>query len=115
MVAMEVLQLHPEELKASKNFRCLLVGASGTGKSFMMEQLIKNKKSIFQEPGYGKIVFCSPHMSSSAFTFQRDLDYKERLKTHAKPADMLFFDYIPSLEELKEIAETTPLRTCIYR
>ena len=90
MAAMEVLELHPEELKASKNFRCLLVGASGTGKSFMMEQLIKNKKSIFQEPGYGKIVFCSPHMSSLAFTSQRDLDYKERLKTHAEPADILF-------------------------
>ena len=25
-----------------------------------------------------------------------------------------FFHYIPSLEELKEIAETTPLRICIY-
>ena len=104
---MEVLQLSPNALKLPKNFRALLVGASESGKSTFISNLIKHKEDVFQQPGYSTFILCSPNIGDPAFTATRDLDYQECLKEWAKPAEMLFFNKIISEEELFAHADAT--------
>ena len=61
---MEVVKLHPNALKAPQNFHTLLFGASESGKSTFLENLIRNKAKVFQSPRYEKFIYCSPHMGS---------------------------------------------------
>ena len=87
---MEVGQLPPNVAKVTKNFRCLLVGASETGKSTFIANLIKHKEEVFQKPGYTKFVYCSPNLGDSALTSSRDVAYQNHLKEAAEQAEIRF-------------------------
>ena len=104
---MEVLQLPTNVLKVPKNFRCLLIGPSESGKSSFLASLIRHKDEVFQHPGYSTFILCSPNIGDPAFTDDRDLQYQESLKEWAKPAEMLFFNKIISEEELFGHADAT--------
>ena len=110
---MEGVQLSPNVAKVPKNFRCLLVGASETGKSTFIANLIKHKERVFQKPGYSKFIYCSPNMGDSALTSSRDVAYQTHLKEAAEPAEIKFFDHIITEEELLEESEATPGRVLL--
>ena len=102
---MESVELPSYALQVPRNFRCLLIGASESGKSFFISQLIKNKTSIF--PGkYGKFLFCSPNIGESTYMAPRDISYKKSLEEWASPAQIVFFNHIISKEELLEHADS---------
>ena len=106
---MEIVQLSPNALKCPKNLRCLLIGASESGKSTWIASLIKNKEKVFQSPGYSKFIFCSPNIKSDpTLTASRDVRYREYLEEQAKPSEIVFFDHIISEEELFAEADSIP-------
>ena len=104
---METRQLSKNCLKLAKNFRCLLIGNSESGKSTFLSSLIKHKEDVFQEPGYSTFILCSPNIGDPTFTAASDLQFQEQLQEWAKPAQILFFNKIISEEELFSHADAT--------
>ena len=102
---MEVADLSPDVAKVPKNFRALLFGASEAGKSHWIGSLIRNKATVFQPPGYAKLLYCSPNMGESSLTSPRDLEYQRCLREWAEPSEILFLKHIINEEELFEEAE----------
>ena len=110
---MEIVQLPPNVAKVPKNFRCLLIGPSEAGKSTWLASLIKNKATVFQQPGYAKFIYCSPNLGESALSSHADLNYKNSLKEWAEPVEMVFVDHILTEEELFEEANATAGRVLL--
>ena len=104
---MEIAQLSPNVAKVPKNLRCLLIGASEAGKLTWIASLIKNKATIFHQPGYSKFIYCSPNFGKSALNSAGDLSYQNKLKEWAQPVEIIFVDHILTEEELFEEADAT--------
>ena len=104
---MDVLQLSPKALQVPENFQAILVGASETGKTHFLENLICHKSKVFPSPGYAKFIYCSPHMGGAEASSARDWSCQQRLEELAKPAEILFFDHIVTESELFEQADAT--------
>ena len=102
---MEEIRLSPDALKVAKNFRCLLIGSSESGKSTWIASMIRNKRFIFQNPGYSKFIYCSPNLGESASSY--DLEYQKSLEAAAQPSEIMFLNHIVTQDELLETAEFT--------
>ena len=102
---MEIVDLPSNALKLPRNLRALLIGASESGKSTFLSNLIKHKDEVFPEP-YAKFIFCSPHMDSS-YADDRDLSYQKTLEEWAQPVPIIFYNKIITKEELLEHADVT--------
>ena len=102
---MEKVELPTFAVKLPKNLRALCIGASESGKSTFLANLIKHKDTVFPEP-YAKFLFCSPHFDSS-YTNSRDLSYQKNLEEWAKPAEIVFYNHLITREELQEESDAT--------
>ena len=102
---MNKLELPTSSVKLPKNLRCLVIGASESGKSTFLANLIKHKDMVFPEP-YAKFLFCSPHFDSS-YAGIRDQNYQKNLEEWAKPSEIVFYNHIITKEELLEEAGAT--------
>ena len=101
---MEVVELSNSSTMVPRNLRCLLQGASESGKSSFILKLLKNKESMFPVE-YAKFIYCSPHLGSNGFSSSRDLEYRKLLEEYCAPTEILFFNYILTEEELLQISE----------
>ena len=102
---MEVVELSNSATMVPRNLRCLLQGASESGKSSFILKLLKNKGSMFPVC-YSKFIYCSPHIGSNGYSSNRDLEYRKLLEEYCAPAEILFFNYILTEEELLQISES---------
>ena len=104
---METVDLSTNAFKLPRNLRCLCIGASESGKSTWISNLIKNKDKLFHSPGYAKFIFCSPNIGDPTRTAARDERYREQLEEWVKPSKIVFFNKIISEEELMGQADDT--------
>ena len=102
--AMDKVELPSSSVKLPKNLRLLVIGASESGKSTFLANLIKHKETVFPEP-YAKFIFCSPHFDSS-YAGSRDQSYQKNLEEWSKPSEIVFYNKIIIKEELLEQADT---------
>ena len=84
---MEVIQLPSLATKLPLNFKCCLIGSSGSGKSEFISKLIKYKDQVFQEP-YDCFIYCSPNLGTHSS--KNDLEFKRCLEAWSHPTKICF-------------------------
>ena len=102
---MEYIEASPNVLKTPSHLRCLLLGASEAGKSTWIGSLIRNKGSMFPEPGYAKFIVCSPNVGASSSP--EDQHFQQCLQSGAYPSDIVFLNSIITSDDLMEQTEST--------
>ena len=108
---MEVIQLPSLATKLPLNFKCCLIGSSGSGKFEFISKLIKYKDQVFQEP-YDCFIYCSPNLGTHSS--KHDLEFKRCLEAWSHPTKILFYNKVIEEEELLEIADSTDGRVLTF-
>ena len=97
--------MSPLATQVPREFRGLLIGASGSGKTRFVGKLLQNKADIFPVT-YKKFLYCSPHIGGGTISSARDVEYREKLEEWAAPTEISFHNYIPSEEEVLDVSDS---------
>ena len=94
----ENIKLDPNVFKVAGSLRCLLIGASQSGKSTFIKNMVRYRHLLFRNV-HQKIIYISPNLKESVYLGNEEKFVTEmRQLSQDTPID--FFSEIPKIEDL---------------
>ena len=106
----ETIHLPKSSFMFSKNLRMMVIGSSGSGKSTFIKNFLRWKGLLCKQT-YSHVIWASPNLGSTYIA--EDAALMEEVKVLAEPAECIFIDHIPSVEEMVQYTDQSENRTLV--